>query len=58
MMVEKTKKKRYHIGLITFTILLVILLGILGVNYKRFASKQLNPVRDNKVAVCKIKLEK
>lgn len=49
MMVKSTKKKRSHIGLILFTILLVILLGILGVNYKRFASKQLNPVRDNKV---------
>ena len=49
MMVKSTKKKRSHIGLIIFTILLVILLGILGVNYKRFASKQLNPVRDNKV---------
>ena len=43
-MVRNPKKKRYHIGLITFTILLVILLGILGVNYKQFASKQLNPV--------------
>ncbi|MCC4367783.1 lipocalin/fatty acid-binding family protein [Limosilactobacillus reuteri] len=49
MMVRNPKKKRYHIGLITFTILLVILLGILGVNYKQFASKQLNPVRDNNV---------
>ena len=49
MMVKSTKKKRSHIGLIIFTILLVILLGILGVNYKRFTSKQLNPVRDNKV---------
>ena len=49
MMVKSTKKKRSHIGLIIFTILLVVLLGILGVNYKRFASKQLNPVRDNKV---------
>ena len=48
MMVKSTKKKRSHIGLIIFTILLVVLLGILGVNYKRFASKQLNPVRDKK----------
>ena len=46
---KSTKKKRSHIGLIIFTILLVVLLGILGVNYKRFASKQLTPVRDNKV---------
>lgn len=30
MMVKSTKKKRSHIGLIIFTILLVILLGILG----------------------------
>ena len=50
MTVKQTRKKRYHIGLITFIILLVILLGILGINYKQFASKQLNPVYDNKVA--------
>ena len=47
---KRTKKKRSHIGLITFIILLVILLGILGISYKQFASKQLNPVYDNKVA--------
>lgn len=49
IMVEDTKKKQHHLGLITFIILLVILLGILGINYKNFVSKQLNPIRDNKV---------
>ncbi|MBB1078806.1 hypothetical protein H5S09_06770 [Limosilactobacillus sp. STM2_1] len=42
---HKSNKQSHHLGLILFLILLVILLGVLAVNYKHFASKQLNPVQ-------------
>lgn len=42
---HKNNKGKHHRGLILFLILLIILLGVLAVNYKRFANKQLNPVQ-------------
>lgn len=47
---KANNKKKRHWGLILFLALLIILLGVLGINYKHFASRQLNPIQMSKTA--------
>lgn len=42
-------KRKHHYGLILFLILLVIFLCVLVINYRQFASKQLNPVQTTSI---------